>query len=108
MYRYIWKIKLNNFDDADKFIEHWRVSSTVLQKYEGALGTHIHKVRDEPGSYYAVAEWESKEARDAMAEDANNGNSELAKQWQQFPKNESFGEIINFQGEEIGVVLPNK
>lgn len=108
MYRYIWKLKLNNPEDKDKFIAHWRTGSALLQEFPGALGTHIHEVRDEPGSYFAVAEWESKEARDAMAEEANNGISDLAREWQKLPKNESFGETINFQGGELGVVLPER
>lgn len=106
MYRYIWKIKLNNPSESDEFISHWRKGSTLLQKFEGALGTHLHVVRDEPGSYFAVAEWETKETRDAMSDEASFGNSELAKKWQELPKNEEFGEIINFQGEEIDVVMP--
>jgi heme-degrading monooxygenase HmoA len=106
MYRYIWKIKLSDPSDKDRFIAHWREGSAILQKFEGALGTHLHEVRDEPGSYYAVAEWETREARDAMSEEANHGTSELAIEWQKLPKNEEFGEVINFQGDEIGVVMP--
>ena len=106
MYRYIWKIKLNNPEDEQAFIDHWRESSTVLQEYPGAAGTHIHKVRNEPGCYFAVAEWESQEARDAMSEDTHDGTSERAQRWQKFAKNESFGEIISFAGEELDAVMP--
>lgn len=106
MYRYIWKIKLNDPANEQAFIDHWRTGSQILQEYEGALGTHLHRVRDEPGSFFAVAEWESQAARDAMSEDANHGDSERAKRWQALPLNESFGEIISFAGEEYGVVLP--
>ncbi|MEI6581768.1 MAG: antibiotic biosynthesis monooxygenase [bacterium] len=106
MYRYIWKIKLNNPEDEQAFIDHWRESSKILQEYPGASGTHVHSVRDEPGCYFAVAEWESQEARDAMSDDTDEGTSDKARRWQKFAKNESFGEIINFAGQEIDVVLP--
>lgn len=106
MYRYIWKITLNNPEDEEKFIKHWKDGSTILQTFPGALGTHIHKVRDEDASFYAVAEWKSQEARDAMMEEVNTGSTERAVAWQKFPKNDSFGKIISFAGPEIGVVMP--
>lgn len=108
MYRYIWRITLKDPSNEQAFIDHWRSGSQILQEYEGALGTHLHRVRDEPGSFFAVAEWESQAARDAMSQDANHGDSERAKRWQALPLNESFGEIISFAGEEYGAVLPNE
>lgn len=106
MYRYIWKIVLNDDVKEEDFISHWRVGSTILQEYEGALGTHMHKVRGEDRAYFAVAEWESKAARDAMDADVNHGDSERAKRWQALPLNESFGQIISFAGEESDAVMP--
>ena len=106
MYRYIWTIKLHDSQDEQEFIAHWREGSELLQEYEGALGTRIHRVRDQPRSFFLVAEWESRAARDAMDQDANYGDSERARRWQKLPKNESYGEIISFAGEEFGVVLP--
>ncbi len=56
MYRFIWKIKLNkDVTDLD-FIKHWQDSSKVLQEYDGAAGTLIHKTRDEDKSYFLVAQ----------------------------------------------------
>lgn len=107
MYRYIWKIVLNDGVKEKDFIDHWRAGSTILQTYDGALGTHIHKSRGEERSYFAVAEWESQAARDAMMDDAFHGDSERAQKWREFPKNESFGEVINFAGEELDEVLPS-
>ncbi len=107
MYRYIWKIKLNNPSDEQRFIKHWKESSKILQTFPGALGTHLHKVRDEESSFYAVAEWESQKARDSMTEEVNNGNTKRAIAWRKFPKNDSFGQIISFAGPEIEAVLPN-
>ncbi len=108
MYRFIWKIKLHKPEEEQVFIDHWKIGSKVLQEYSGALGTHIHRVRNEPGSFFAVAEWESQEARDAMQADAHKNESERARRWNQLPKNESFGDIIAFFGEEIDAVMPEK
>ena len=110
MYRYIWTIELNQPvtpESEERFIDHWRMGSELLQQYPGALGTHIHRTRDSKiGSFFLVAEWESQEARDLMMQDAASGDSELAKQWRALPPNESFGDITAFAGPEIGVVMP--
>ena len=107
MYRYIWKIKLKEGVSEDDLVKHWSESSTVLQEYEGARGTHLHKTRGEENSYFAVAEWESQAARDAMTADVEAGVSERSKRWLKFAKNDDFGLVDpRFAGEEIGVVLP--
>lgn len=106
MYRYVWKIKLKEPDKAEDFLNFWKETSEIIQKYPGALGTHAHMVRDEPGCYFLVAQWESQEARDAMSNDIHNSNNEQAKKWRSYPKNDSFGEVTSFAGEEIGSVTP--
>ncbi len=109
MYRFIWTIELNDPEKESDFIEHWHTGSEILQEYPGALGTHIHRTRDaSPGSFFLVAEWESQEVRDAMDEDANNGDSERARRWQQLPPNESFGKVLGFAGVEIGADMPEQ
>jgi heme-degrading monooxygenase HmoA len=109
MYRYIWKIKLKDGVSEQVLINHWRQSSTILQEFEGALGTHLHRTRGEERCYFAVAEWESQAARDTMMADVNTGDSERSKRWLKFAKNDDFGVVDpRFAGEEIGVVLPEK
>lgn len=108
MYRFIWKIKLADNVTDEVFIKHWHDSSAILQEYPGARGTLIHKARDEDRTYFLVAQWESQELRDKMQEEIDAGQTELAKRWQAFPKNETFGDIqARFAGEEIGSVEPN-
>ena len=106
MYRYVWKIKLNDPTQTEEFISYWKETSQILQEYPGALGTHAHKLRGEEDSYFLIAEWESKSARDAMSHDIHNGDSERAKKWRSYPRNDSFGEVVSFAGEEFGVVEP--
>lgn len=107
MYRFVWKIKLHKPEEEQAFIDFWKTGSKILQEYPGALGTHLHRVRNEAGSFFAVAEWESQEARDAMQRDTHQNNSERAQRWNKLPKNESFGEGIAFFGEELDVVMPS-
>ena len=108
VYRYIWKITLNEDVREQDFINHWRESSTVLQEYPGALGTHLHRMRNDDRTFFAVAEWESMAARDAMQAETKEGKTDRAKSWQQFMKNHTFGEIdVHLMGEEIGVALPS-
>lgn len=107
MYRYVWKIKLTNSDKEKEFLSFWEETSAILQQYPGALGTHAHRVRGEPGTFFLVAEWESQEARDAMSHDIHNGDSEAAKKWRTYPKNDSFGGVISFAGEELCAVMPS-
>lgn len=107
MYRFIWKIKLNDNVADEEFIKHWHDSSAVLQEYPGAKGTFIHKARDEDRTYFLVAQWESQEIRDAMQAEIDAGKTEQAKRWQQFPSSKTFGDIqVMFAGEEIGSVVP--
>jgi heme-degrading monooxygenase HmoA len=109
MYRFIWKIKLNDDIAEDEFIKHWHDSSAVLQEYPGAKGTLIHKARNEERTFFLVAQWESKAARDAMQAEIDAGKTERAKRWQAFAKSETFGEIqVVMAGEEIGAVLPEQ
>ena len=107
MYRFVWKIKLNDPEEEQAFIDHWKEGSSILQEYPGALGTHLHRVRNEPGSFFAVAEWESKQARDAMQTDTEKNESGRAQRWNKLRKNETFGEGIAFFGEELNVVMPS-
>lgn len=109
MYRYVWKIKLNDDVKEEDFLRFWRDSSSIIQEYPGAKGTHMHKVRGEDRTYLAIAEWESIEARDAMRADIEAGESDRSKRWLQFPKNDEWGEISIRAGvEEIDVVWPQK
>ncbi len=107
MYRFIWKIKLNDTVTDEEFIKHWHDASSVLQEYNGAAGTLIHKARGEDRTYFLVAQWESQDARDKMQTEIDAGQTERAKRWQAFPKSETFGDIqVVMAGEEIGSVKP--
>ena len=49
----------------DAFIQQWQSGSDVIQTYAGALGTKLFRNPDQPAIFYAMADWESKDARNA-------------------------------------------
>ncbi len=49
----------------DAFIKQWKTGSDIIQTYLGARGTKLFRSLDDPKILYAMAEWESKAARDA-------------------------------------------
>lgn len=51
-----------------EFINQWQAGSDIIQTYSGALGTLLFKSIDKPGVMYAMAERESKSARDEAIE----------------------------------------
>lgn len=108
MYTYIWKIVVEGEDKQTVFIENWRRASQVMQEYTGAHGTCLHTAADESNTFYAIAEWESKAARDAMEADRVAG-SERAQSWEKFAKNEAFGRPTTVAKlEQIGEVSPQQ
>lgn len=60
-----------------QFIESWQRGSDFIQTYPGALGTKLFRSVDNAEVLYAIAEWESVEARDtAMKETKKLPDSE--------------------------------
>lgn len=107
-YRYLWKITVQPSRQAE-FRENWHNGSVVLQEYPGARGTRLTKVLNEPETFLAIAEWESKAARDAMTEDVRQGTSQRAKRYLVYPDDNIFGEPITVaRVEEIAAVLPKQ
>ena len=53
----------------EAFIKQWKTGSDIIQTYPGARGTKLFRSLDDLKILYAMAEWESKAARDkAVAE----------------------------------------
>lgn len=107
-YKYLWKITVEP-DKQVAFIENWRKQSVILQEYPGAQGTKLTKVLDEPNTFLAIAEWESKAARDFMDKDTDEGISERAKRYHASTVNEDevFGQSIAVaRVEDVEAVTP--
>ena len=108
-YRYIWKIKLDPKYSEEEFVKFWRETSQILQEYPGAKGTKMTKVEGEARTYLAIAEWESKAARDFMSQDSKAGKSERSKRWLKYSSNDHWGKTeLVATTEEIGEVNPVK
>lgn len=61
-----------------EFIRQWKWGSDIIQTYPGAKGTKLFRSIENPKILYAIAEWESKTARDlAMAEIEKLPNADL-------------------------------
>lgn len=77
MYRVIFE-HIVKTGQEQAFIDQWQDGSDVIQSYPGARGTLLFKSKDSDNTYYAMAEWESIEARQsAMSEIAKREDAEI-------------------------------
>lgn len=105
-FRFVFEIKVLDGQD-DTFIEHWREGSKPIQEYDGARGTRLHKKLGEEHTYIAIAEWESREKRQAAIHEINVGETERAKRVKEWGNNEDFGGVtILGEIDEIYAVIP--
>ena len=65
MYRIIFKWQPKEGQEK-QFIDAWQKGSDFIQIHPGARGTKLFRDVDNPKILYAIAEWDSKEARDAV------------------------------------------
>ena len=66
--RFVFQIKVKQRHTIEEYVEAWEQGSAVIQRMPGARGTHLHRGIGDPTTLLAMAEWDSKEARDrAMA-----------------------------------------
>lgn len=63
--KYIFLIRVKEGQTVEEYVEAWRCASEVIQRMPGARGTRLHRAIGDPRTLLAIAEWESKEARDA-------------------------------------------
>ena len=66
--KYVFLIRIKEGHTQEEYAAAWKCASAVIQRMPGALGTRLHRAIGDPRTLLAIAEWESKEARDeAMA-----------------------------------------
>ena len=66
--KYIFKIKIKKGRTVEEYIKAWRRGSNIIQKFPGARGTRLYRNLGSPNNLIAIADWESKKARDAALE----------------------------------------
>ena len=76
MYIVIYEFKVKeNYDH--KFIDSWKILTNLIQKYEGSLGSRLHKQKDL--HYMAYAQWPSKEIFENSGKKLPESTSEIKK-----------------------------
>lgn len=72
------------------------------------MGTRLHRKRGEEGTYVAIAEWESIEARQQAMAEIKKGETSRAQRVKEWRNNEDFGEVtVIGELDEIDNVLPD-
>lgn len=105
-YRYVREIRVDA-DREEEFIEAWYYSSLAIQCMPGARGTRLHRKRGEDGVFIAIAEWESKDARDAAFEELHKPDNPHGIEMRRWPDDRDFGEVtILGRLDEIKAALP--
>ena len=105
-YRYIFQVEVRPGEE-ENFRESWHSGSMPIQKCLGARGTRLHLKRGAERTFIAIAEWESKEARDAAFAKLDNPDNPLGKDMRRWGENEDFGTVtLIAEVDEIDVVFP--
>lgn len=107
-HRYVFRVDFEDDHRRDQFIEHWKEGSALIQTLPGSRGTRLHSMQGST-SVMAIAEWDSKDLRDAAMNHLQAGESDVSIRWLAMPRNEDFGEVTLLgEIDEIGFVLPAK
>ena len=64
--KYLFEVHIHEGYTAEEYADAWVRASRIIQRAPGARGTALHRKIGEPNVLIAIAEWESKIARDAM------------------------------------------
>ena len=62
--KYVFLIRIKQGHTQEEYVEAWKCASEVIQRIPGARGTRLHRAIGDPRTLLAIAEWDSKEARD--------------------------------------------
>lgn len=72
--KYIFEAKIKVGHTAEEYASAWENGSKIIQKMSGARGTRLHRKIGDPNTLLAIAEWESKEARDKAMDELENSD----------------------------------
>jgi hypothetical protein len=106
-HRYVFRVDFADNENRERFIQHWKKGSALIQTLPGARGTRLHSMQGGT-SLMAIAEWDSKILRDDAMKILHDGTSEVSKKWLDIPRNEDFGKVtILGEIDEIGFIPPS-
>lgn len=63
--KFVFEVRIRQGSAAEQYADAWVRASRIIQTAPGARGTRLHRKIGEPDVLLAIAEWDSKEARDA-------------------------------------------
>ena len=69
---YVFEIKIKKGSKIDEYVSAWKTGSAIIQKMPGAHGTRLYSKIGDAKTLLAIAEWESKEARDKAMSKLDN------------------------------------
>lgn len=64
--KFIFEVRIRPGHTAEQYADAWVRASEIIQRAPGARGTELHRSIDDPNLLIAIAQWDSKEQRDAM------------------------------------------
>jgi len=105
--KYIFEVKIKQGYTAEEYATAWKRGSEVIQKMPGARGTRLHRKIGDPNTLLAIAEWESKEARDkAMTklESSDEKTKEIIHKHRGFGEFVRIGEYEDAEWEVISLI----
>jgi hypothetical protein len=63
---YLFEVNIKPGYAAEDYAQAWMRASRLIQRAPGARGTRLHRKLDDPSVLIAIAQWDSKSARDSM------------------------------------------
>ncbi|HEX2493595.1 MAG TPA: antibiotic biosynthesis monooxygenase [Steroidobacter sp.] len=64
--KFLFEVRIKPGYVAEQYADAWVRASEIIQRSCGARGTRLHRKIGDPTVLLAIAEWSSKEARDAV------------------------------------------
>lgn len=77
--KFIFEVRIREGHTAEEYADAWVRASEIIQRAPGARGTRLHRRMDDPNVLIAIAEWDSKEQRDAMEGQHNPEVAEIIR-----------------------------
>ncbi|EPR74586.1 hypothetical protein ADIWIN_0338 [Winogradskyella psychrotolerans RS-3] len=89
-------------NQEDNFIEAWKGLTTLIYKYEGSLGSRLHK--KDPLNFFAYAQWPDKNTFDTtganLPEEANHFRDTMKASCEKFEVLDKFEMIEDLLKQE--------
>ena len=100
--KYIFEVHIKAGHTAEEYADAWVRASEIIQRAPGARGTELHRKIGDPDVLIAIANWDSKEERDAMESRHDPAVAEIIRSAAPFCEIRAIGEFE----EPEWVVLP--